>query len=264
MISLRNCWKLTILFFLVKAPTQGSSRRMTTSIDAFVLNSMPSTAPIEQGLSIRATRGEYDGTDSTLATSFTTATFSSTAITATTRGGDSIYVRSLSQQINDGIQEDDVEIESAAVVNSLGSREDLDCMLGLAPPVAESHSPITVQSAATASVEPLSLASASVGTSILSTAAVAPARTLRSRRDVGPLGSFSEHRPLANPVVSFTSSDVFSVPPEILGAGDSITMPDELDNISDIADVFADRALRHWREDYEKRLEALQKRWGAE
>lgn len=166
----------------------------------------------------------------------------------------------MSQPINDGDHEDDEELVNAAVVNSFGKREDLDCMLGLSPPVAESHSPITVQSAANASVEPLSLASASVGTSILSTAAVAPARSLRSRRDIGPPGSFNEHRPLANPVVSFTSSDVFSVPPEILGAGDSITMPDELDNISDIADVFNDRA-RRWREDYEKRLEAIQKRW---
>jgi hypothetical protein len=215
----------------------------------------------ENGLSVRATRGDYDG-NSSLATSFTNTTFSSTAITATTRGGDSIYVRSLSQQINDELHDDDLEIDNPAVVNSQGGREDLDSMLGLSPPVAESHSPITVQSAS-ASVEPLSLASASVGTSILSTAAVAPSRTLRSRRDVGPLGSFHENRPLANHVVSFTSNDVFSVPPEILGATDSITIPDELDNISDVADVFADRA-RLWREDYEKRLESLQKRWGVE
>ena len=70
-------------------------------------------------------------------------------------------------------------------------------------------------------------------------------------------------RPLANRVVSFTSNEVFNVPPEISEAGDSITMPDELDNLSDVADIFADRA-RTWRDDYEARLDSIQKRWSGE
>ena len=67
----------------------------------------------------------------------------------------------------------------------------------------------------------------------------------------------------ANRVVSFTSDQVFAVPPEISEGGDSITMPDELDNLSDVADEFANRA-RLWRDEYEARLDAIQKRWGGE
>ena len=40
-------------------------------------------------------------------------------------------------------------------------------------------------------------------------------------------------------------------------------MPDELDNLSEVADTFATSA-RVWREEYEARLDALQKRWSNE
>ncbi len=43
--------------------------------------------------------------------------------------------------------------------------------------------------------------------------------------------------------------------------GDSITMPDELDNFSDVADAFSNSA-RAWREEYEARLDAIHKRLG--
>merc|ERR1719162_1655533 len=166
---------------------------------------------------------------------------------------------------------------------------------------SRSQSPLTVHSAATASIGTRSVASASVG--ILSTAAVAPARSFRARRDAAgkihhqqQQQQQEEHpeqlRPLADRVVTFTSKDgsgsgsmppviageaVVSSTPPIMGGvnvvsggfgsggidpGDSITMPDELDNfsVSDVADVFADRA-RVWREEYEARLDAVQKRF---
>jgi hypothetical protein len=48
-------------------------------------------------------------------------------------------------------------------------------------------------------------------------------------------------------------------------AGDSVTMPDELDNMSsaEVVDIFAANA-RRWREDYESRLEAIQKQLSGE
>ena len=148
--------------------------------------------------------------------------------------------------------------------------EDINSMLGLSPPAAEtrasrsrSQSPLTVQSANTASVGPQSVASMSVGTSIISTAAVAPTKSFRARREAARMVLGEGGRPLANRVVSFTSNEVLNVPPEISEAGDSITMPDELDNLSDVADVFADRA-RMWRDDYEARLDSIQKRWSGE
>ena len=148
--------------------------------------------------------------------------------------------------------------------------EDIDSILGLSPPAAgirpprsRSHSPLTVQSANTASVGPQSVASMSVGTSIISTAAVAPTKSFRARREAARMVLGEGGRPLANRVVSFTSNEVLNVPPEISEAGDSITMPDELDNLSDVADVFADRA-RMWRDDYEARLDSIQKRWSGE
>jgi hypothetical protein len=45
-------------------------------------------------------------------------------------------------------------------------------------------------------------------------------------------------------------------------AGDSITMPDELDNLSEVAESFSTNS-RLWREEYEARLDALQKRLNA-
>jgi hypothetical protein len=97
--------------------------------------------------------------------------------------------------------------------------------------------------------------------------AVAPSRAFASRRAAAV--AVGESRPLANRVVSFTANDVFHVstntsqPYAYSEAGDSITMPDELDNLSDVADTFASSS-RLWREEYEARLDAIQKRWGAD
>jgi hypothetical protein len=72
---------------------------------------------------------------------------------------------------------------------------------------------------------------------------------------------------MANRVVSFTTNvldmGAQSAPPmqENDGGGDSITMPDELDNFSDIADAFSNSA-RVWREEYEARLDDIHKRLG--
>jgi hypothetical protein len=152
----------------------------------------------------------------------------------------------------------------------------MDSMLGFSPPTAteerpprsRSQSPLTVYSAATASVGPQSAASVgTVGTSIISTAAVAPARSFRARRDAASRwagNSLDGMRQITNRVVSFTSNEVLSLPPEICEeAGDSITMPDELDNLSDVADAIADRG-RLWRDEYEARLDAIQKRFHGE
>ena len=82
-------------------------------------------------------------------------------------------------------------------------------------------------------------------------------------------------RSMANRVVSFTTNDlnalqatsnqqsIMEVPlaQENDGGGDSITMPDELDNFSDVADAFSNSA-RAWREEYEARLDAIHKRLG--
>jgi len=226
-------------------------------------------------MSTRATRGEYDGSSS-LATSVTGTTVTSTIVTATTRGGDSLNPRSTSHLTHDAEDEGESGIVGDVVAPTLTSQrgqEDVVSMLGLSPPTVEeraprsrSQSPLTVQSAATMSVGQ-SVASASVGTtSIISTAAVAPARSFRARRDAAArMGNNTEGRSMANRVVSFTSNEVFSgsIPPEITEGGDSITMPDELDNLSDVADAFADRA-RMWREEYESRLDAIQKKWGGD
>lgn len=136
-------------------------------------------------------------------------------------------------------------------------------------PRSRSQSPLTVQSAATASVGPQSVASASLGASILSSAAVASSRAFGTRRAnaaiAAAMANNAEGRPLANRVVSFTTHDLVEeqlVPPqENDGGGDSITMPDELDNFSDIADAFSNSA-RVWREEYEARLDAIHKRLG--
>jgi hypothetical protein len=148
----------------------------------------------------------------------------------------------------------------------------MDSVLGLSPPAvtddrqprSRSQSPLTVHSAATASVGPQSVVSvATVGTSIISTAAVAPARSFRARRDAAARMGGDGGRQFTNRVVSFTSNEVLNLPPDISEAGDSITMPDELDNLSDVADALADRG-RLWRDEYESRLDAIQKRFDGE
>lgn len=71
---------------------------------------------------------------------------------------------------------------------------------------------------------------------------------------------------MADRVVSFTTNDLVAgaqLAPEQQendGGGDSITMPDDFDNFSDIADSFSANA-RNWREEYESRLDAVQKRF---
>ena len=236
------------------APTQGS-RSHFTNLESILLNPIQGSASSEHALSTRAVRGEYDG-NSSLATSVTNTTVASTIITATTGGGGG-------------------DIANSTSVSQRG--EDMDSMLGLSPPTAteirpsrsRSQSPLTVHSAATASVGPQSAASVgTVGTSIISTAAVAPARSFRARRDAASrMGNVVNNdgggRQITNRVVSFTANEVLSLPPEISEAGDSITMPDELDNLSDVADALADRG-RMWRDEYEARLDAIQKRFNGE
>ena len=234
-----------------KAPTQGS-RSHFTNLESILLNPIQSTASNENAISTRAVRGDYDGNSSlgTSATNFTHTTVASTIVTATTSG---------------------VELAQST---SVSNREDIDSMLGLSPPTATEHrpprsrsqSPLTVQSAATASVGPNSTASfGTVGTSIISSAAVAPARSFRARRDAAArmFNVADGGRQITNRVVSFTSNEVLALHPEISEAGDSITMPDELDNLSDVADVLAERG-RLWRDEYEARLDAIQKRFGGE
>ena len=59
-------------------------------------------------------------------------------------------------------------------------------------------------------------------------------------------------------VVQFTSNAAPIVISD--GAGDSVTVPDELDNLSDVAEAFA-RSANQWREEYESRLDAIQKKY---
>jgi hypothetical protein len=66
----------------------------------------------------------------------------------------------------------------------------------------------------------------------------------------------TDTQPLANP-----PNNVLTYGYQL--GGDSITMPDELDNPLELADTFATRS-RMRREECEARLDALQKRWSAE
>lgn len=107
--------------------------------------------------------------------------------------------------------------------------------------------------------------------SFSSTMAVAPPRAFTSRRAaaaaVEPSRNTSTGSTMTNRVVSFVHD-----PAEALAsystrseAGDSVTMPDELDNMSssEVVDIFAANA-RRWREEYESRLEAIQKQFTGE
>jgi|AntRauTorckE5430_2_1112549.scaffolds.fasta_scaffold12249_1 hypothetical protein len=247
-----------------------------SNLESILLNPISSN-PNDLTMSTRAVRGDYDGSSS-LGTSMTNTTVSSTIVTATTRGNESTR-----QLVNDAGSEieltigNSVESGGADLANSTASTQRDDYMLGLSPQTTteeqerppRNESPLTVQSAATEtrsvgqSVASASI-SASIGTSVISTAAVAPAQSFRARREIASrVGSTQDGRSMANRVVSFTSAQVFSGPPEISEAGDSITMPDELDNLSDVADEFANRA-RIWRDEYEARLDAIQKSWNAD
>jgi len=169
-------------------------------------------------------------------------------------------------------------------------------------PRSRSNSPLTVQDNTTVgSGEATSVASAnaSIDTSILSN--MAAFRLRHGHHPRGSAASASAGRPsMANRVVSFTpdivaeaSGGPMSSHPgggqyvvgggtigmvgggggggsstgynEPGGANDSITMPDELDNLSqsELADSLV-TSVRLWREEYEARLDALQKRWPTE
>jgi len=222
-------------------PTQGS-RNQISNLESILLNPIPVVGGNDQGISTRAIRGDTDG-NSSLPTSVTSTTMASTVVTATTRGDTSVGI---------------------ARIPSRASEEDALAENIEEQPRSRDQSPLTVQSAATETLQ--SVASASLGPSILSTAAVAPARSFGTRRANAAIAAANaqEGRSLANRVVSFTTNDLVAerlVPPqENDGGGDSITMPDDLDNdLSDIADVFSNSA-RAWREEYEQRLDAIHKR----
>jgi hypothetical protein len=202
---------------------------------------------------------------SSLPTSVTSATMASTVVTSTTRGNESVGLNPARTS------EEDVLPGSVEEVGMLLNSEEFNISADLDDqpehqPRSRSQSPLTVQSVATGF---LSVASASLGPSILSTSAVAPSRSFGTRRAnaAAAIANAEVGRFMANRVVSFTTNVLYagaqSPPPmqENDGGGDSITMPDELDNFSDIADAFSNSA-RVWREEYEARLDAIHKRLG--
>eukprot|EP00574_Skeletonema_japonicum_P005970 CAMPEP_0201716524 /NCGR_PEP_ID=MMETSP0593-20130828/2467_1 /ASSEMBLY_ACC=CAM_ASM_000672 /TAXON_ID=267983 /ORGANISM="Skeletonema japonicum, Strain CCMP2506" /LENGTH=926 /DNA_ID=CAMNT_0048206335 /DNA_START=33 /DNA_END=2813 /DNA_ORIENTATION=- len=232
-------------------PTQGS-RNQIANLESILLNPIPVVGSNDQGISTRATRGDTDG-NSSLPTSVTSATMASTVVTATTRGDTSVGIARIPSRASAS--------EEDALVEDIG---DQNVNISDDRPRSRDQSPLTVQSAATETLQ--SVASASLGPSILSTAAVAPARSFGTRRANAAIAAANAEgstRSLANRVVSFTTNDLVaerSIPAqEHDGGGDSITMPDDLDNLSDIADVFSNNA-RAWREEYESRLDAIHKR----
>lgn len=269
---------------LLLAPTHGSNNRIS-NLESILLNPLTPTGSNDQGISTRATRGETDGMSS-LPTSVTSATMASTVVTSTTRGesvGVGLMRMSSRASEDEMLPESHPELNEASSNaaasaqrssvnrssrNRFGSDEIID-IDGTQQDHARSRSqsPLTVQSAATETIGTQSVASVSVGPSILSTAAVASSRSFGTRRANAAMAAFernAEGRPLANRVVSFTTNDTLeqSQPPqENDGGGDSITMPDELDTFSDIADAFSNSA-RHWREEYEARLNEIHKQIG--
>mmetsp|Transcript_12442 Transcript_12442/g.17372 ORF Transcript_12442/g.17372 Transcript_12442/m.17372 type:complete len:597 (-) Transcript_12442:149-1939(-) len=242
----------------------------SANLESILLNPMIGEGS-NLGTSTYATRGDDNDGNSSLNTSVTNVT-NSTLATATTRG-ESVNVTRRTLLDEGGISE-----EGPAVVRGRGSatailleEEDGFESLSGRQPRSRSQSPLTIQSMAS-QVEPPSVTSASLGVgSILSSAAVAPPRSFGSRRAYAAatattinMNGETVTRPLANRVVSFTTE---ALQTQQVGnyseAGDSITMPDELDNLSEAADTFATSA-RVWREEYEARLDALQKRWSNE
>ena len=206
------------------------------------------------GTSTRATRGSEDGDgDSTLATSMTSTTRASTVFTGASTRGESVNVRALS-----GLSEGAPEYENA------GSGDESPAAYGAPSPTtaneerSQSGSPLTIQSRETVSVGPHSVASHSIAASQVSTAVVAPhrSRAYRIRHDRAAGGPST--RPLANRLVQFTTAPV-----EPADGADEVTVPDELDNFSDVAETFA-RSANQWREEYEARLDAVQKRYGGQ
>lgn len=249
-------------------PTQGSRPRVAVggengrTLDSILLNPMLGEAS-NLPWSVRATRGQDTDGNSSLATSVTNSTYTSTVVTSTTRGdGSTINVRRI-------IPDESVDLEltpsrrgrSAAPVTEENTAHEDDGR-------SRSQSPLTVHSHTS---ENFSMASAStVGTSIRSTVAVAPRsgfgrRTASTSTLTGSIVPSEYSRPLANRVVSFTTDCANAPTPYAMEAGDSITIPDEElegEDFSEVADAFATSA-RVWREDYEARLDALQKRWSS-
>lgn len=186
----------------------------------------------------------------------------STVVTSTTRGNESVGITRISSRASEEaiIREDIVEVGIIRSHRSL--RSNSDDMLDRQPR-SRSQSPLTVQSAATGTSGP-----PSVGPSILSTSAVASSRSFGTRRAnaAAAIANLEGNRFMADRVVSFTTNDLVAgtqLAPEQQendGGGDSITMPDDFDNFSDIADSFSANA-RNWREEYESRLDAVQKRF---
>ncbi|CAB9513840.1 expressed unknown protein [Seminavis robusta] len=246
-------------------PTQGSRPPRVTvgdNLESILLNPMIGETNTF-GLSVRATRGQDTDGNSSLATSVTNSTVANTVVTSTTRGdGSTVNVRRILPDEPSEVVEMNTPSRRGRSNAPQDSREE---------PRSRSQSPLTV---ATHASETLSFASAStVGTSIRSTVAVAP-RSVYGRRAMAVHhqamagANFPpESRPLADRVVSFTPDLITNnnLPtPQYTGEpADSITVPDELDNFSEVADTFANSA-RVWREEYEARLNALQQRWTSD
>lgn len=251
-------------------PTQ-SSRNPISNLESILLNPIQAAGNNDQGISTRAVRGDTDG-NSSLPTTVTSATIASTVVTSATRGNESVGITRIpSRASEEDVLREDVE-EDTGIPRSRNMRsnsEEFDMPAGVGrrperPPRSRSQSPLTVQSAITG---PHSVASASLGPTILSTSAVASSRSFGTRRAyaAAALSNSEGSRSMANRVVSFTTNGLSAAQlapqQENDGGGDSITMPDELDNFSDIADTFSNSA-RAWREEYEARLDAIHKRLG--
>lgn len=210
--------------------------------DSILLNPIPNMQP-QSGVSItgestRAIRPAPVDDASSLATSVTTSTLPSTVVTASN--------------------------PNAARTSSLhrGRSSEMEVILPRDAPRSRSQSPLTVPSMATASIVP------SIASTVLTTNAIASSREFRARRTVSSLASQSDStRPtlLTNRVVSFVA-DAPQAANDTMDTGsmaDTLTLPDEIDNMSDIVDAFASSSNR-WREEYEARLEAIQKRFSRD
>ena len=210
-------------------------------------------------MSTRATRGppSLDG-GSSLATSMSNATgltAPSTTMSATTAFSNANTLNNLSRSV---VTEDDATLRSHLSIGNRSRMANLDSILGLSPPPprSRSQSPMTAPSVAT-----------SIGTSI---AAVAPSGSRRATTT--PRGVVTDHqdqvdvesRPVER-AVSFVDTAISTA--DILftnvsaDGGDSLTMPDELDTYSDAVVEAFTNGSRIWREEYEARLDAIQKRF---
>jgi hypothetical protein len=201
--------------------------------------------------SIRATRGDTDG-NSSLGTCFTNSTMTSTIATSTLVRPDAIRGRQRSEESSNLRQRVSIVLESDPDLSR-----------------SRSNSPLTVQSYTAGSDAPSATSTAaSQSATILSSVAVAAPRSGRGRSSLlrGDSSGTGDAVPIRDRVVSFSSDlmqneQLQNLTTEALC--DDLTMPDELDNLSEVADIFSTSA-RAWREDYEARLDALQKRLANE